>query len=175
MTNRNRLVRWFITYPKCELTKMAFSRVILQVHACLYLKAVQETHKDGTHHLHVYLVLKNAISHAQFLNFFKKSYPDNWKRIHLKPVRNPKATLQYLDKEDSEPFVVGTLPKPRKRRSLRQMYLDQDITAYEFFRRVCDPRIFPSEFQTAAFQACFPGIPPPPRFTPEDFSKITFS
>ena len=174
-TNRNRIKRWFITYPKCgQTTKTSFARTILRQYKCAYLKAVQETHQDGTPHLHVYLVLQNANTHAQFLKFITKSYPDNWKRIHLQSVRNPKATLQYLEKEDSEPFVVGTLPKPRKRRSLRQMYLDRDLTPYEFFTRVCNTRIFPSEFQQAAYQACFPDTPLPDSYSQEGFSKIDF-
>jgi len=182
MTNRNRLVRWFITYPKCELTKMAFSREILQVHACKYLKAVQETHQDGTHHLHVYLVLENAISHAQFLNFFKKVYPNDWKRIHLKPVRNPVATLQYLDKEDTEPFVVGNLPVPKNRRTPRQMYLDGTLSAWKFFSKTIFP-LLPDENICSAFNSlapyhfttCFPGVRLPSHFTECSFLNHDFT
>lgn len=177
-SNRNKLLRWFITFPKCEISKTDFSRVILKSHQCVYLKACQEAHKDGTPHLHIFLILANALTRSQFLKFFKLKFPDDYKRIDLKPVRNIRATDRYCDKEDPEPFVVGTIPKPRKPRSLRQMYLDGDLTAWQLYARAADPFLrTPTHpaFYPAVFDACFPGIPYPSEYTQKAFELHEFS
>lgn len=183
-TNRNRILRWFVTYPKCELTKEDFSGKLSSKFDIRYLKTAQESHKDGTLHLHTLVCFDHGQTKSKLLKFFKSCFPSNWKRIHLKPVRNLKATDKYLDKEDTQPFVLGDLPTPSRRRSPREMYDDGDLTPWEFWSRLVLP-FYKMDLDFAGlnhvshsfFKSCFPEVPLadyPFLWTQEEFSKIEF-
>lgn len=111
ITNRNPILQWFITFPKSgDVSKIAFSDFLTKVKPIQYLKAVSETHSDGTPHLHVIVKFKKGITKSQFLNEIQLSYPNDNKRIQVEPIRSLDHTIDYIDKEDTEPYILGRKP-----------------------------------------------------------------
>lgn len=104
MPTRNPVKTWFCTFPKWEEVKRKTILTLLPspTDYCI----CQETHKDGGNHYHA-LFRCLGITHAQLLKHFQKVYPDDWKRIHFKPVRSVKQALLYCHKEDSSPLKKG--------------------------------------------------------------------
>lgn len=106
MTNRNPVKQLFFTFPKSTIDKQQFRDDLLRFEPDYY-KVVQESHADGTPHLHAVVRFKNKYSKAYVLKYFKGLYPNDYKRIDVKPVRSIKRALLYLSKEDSNPLVSG--------------------------------------------------------------------
>lgn len=102
--NRHPIQKFFITFPKSgELSKHEFYKHVEELNLTYYLIS-QETHEDGTPHLHALLWFKSKKTKARLLKFFKDKFPNDNKRIHVESVRNLEATLTYLRKEDTAPF-----------------------------------------------------------------------
>lgn len=106
MPNRNPVKQLFITFPKSNVTKNKFRDDLLRFEPSYY-KVVQETHEDGSPHLHAIVKFKNKYSKSFVLKHFKEKYPDDYKRIDIKPVRSIKNAINYLSKEDPEPLESG--------------------------------------------------------------------
>lgn len=105
MTNRNKLKQWFFTFPKWISQDKHTVRDILIANMDIdYYKVAKESHEDGTPHFHAVIRLRKPLSKAQLLKKFKEIYPNDNKRIHVKPVRSIKHSLQYLSKEDTTPL-----------------------------------------------------------------------
>lgn len=106
MSNRNPVKQLFITFPKSNVDKQTFRDALLRFEPSYY-KVCEEKHKDGTPHLHAVVKFKNKYSKAYVLKHFKELYPDDYKRIDVKPVRSIKNSIAYLSKEDPEPLESG--------------------------------------------------------------------
>jgi len=103
-TNRNPLIKYFITYPQShDTSKLNFLETAQELNLKYYI-ICQETHLDGNPHLHALLWLKKAMTKAKLLKFFKEKYPNNYKRIDVQSVRNLKASIKYCRKEDPSPL-----------------------------------------------------------------------
>lgn len=103
--NRNRITKWFITFPHSgDLTPSGFIWKLFTECGVLSVAGVKETHEDGiTPHLHinVHLVNKYGLSKSNMLLKIKRLFPDDYKRIDIKPTRQSveKAKQGYLSKE----------------------------------------------------------------------------
>lgn len=106
MTNRNPVKQLFITFPKSTVDKHTFRDSLLKFSPDYY-KVVEERHKDGTPHLHAIVRFKNKYSKSFVLKKFKEDYPNEYKRIDVKPVRSIKQSIKYLSKEDPNPLTTG--------------------------------------------------------------------
>lgn len=115
--NRNPVKQFFITFPKSGLVDKVIFRDSLLRFDPEYYKVSQETHADGTPHLHAVLKCKNKYSKSFVLKYFKEKYPDDYKRIDVEPVRSIKNAIQYISKEDSEPLESGEFKDPRNPQS----------------------------------------------------------
>lgn len=106
MTNRNPVKQLFITFPKSNIDKHSFRDVLLRFEPDYYM-IVQETHEDGSPHLHAIVRFKNKFSKPFVVKYFKDTFPNDYKRIDVKPVRSIKQSIKYLSKEDKDPLVSG--------------------------------------------------------------------
>lgn len=105
--NRNPVKQFFITFPRSEqFTKEMFLET-MQRFKPDYWKISKETHEDGSPHLHGIFRTTNKFSKAFILKYFKKEFPNDYKRIHVGIVRSIKHCLIYIDKEDLEPLTSG--------------------------------------------------------------------
>ena len=105
MTNRNKIKQWFLTYPQwINETKLVVRDKLLSSYNIDYYKICKETHEDGKPHFHAVIRMRESISKSQILSKFRTLYPNDYKRIDVKPVRSIKHSLQYLSKEDTSPL-----------------------------------------------------------------------
>ena len=118
MTNRNKIKQWFLTYPQWKNeSKLDIRDNLISSYSINYYKICKETHEDGNPHFHAVIRLRESMSKSQILKRFKDIYPNDYKRIDVKPVRSIKHSLQYLSKEDTAPlesaggFVSNRNPK----------------------------------------------------------------
>lgn len=109
MTNRNKLQKFFITYPQTDCTKALFRDALRPLYFT-YLVIAQETHADGGKHLHAHLVLKDKMTRVQLMNHIGRSFLGDEKRIKYEATKNMSAPL-YLFKEDPDPIIEGEPPK----------------------------------------------------------------
>lgn len=112
MTNRNPIKQVFITLPHSHIDKSTLRDFLLQF-SPEYYKVCEEKHKDGTPHLHAVVKFVNKYSCAHIIKQFKNVYPDDYKRLDVKPVRSIKRSIEYLSKEDSEPLTNGEFVESR--------------------------------------------------------------
>lgn len=114
--NRHKIKQWFFTFPKSgDLTKQEFMNSLTEFSPSLYYKCVKESHKDGTSHLHAIYKFTYGVSKANLLKFLKEEYPNDWKRIHIAPVRSMLKAQEYLSKEDQNPLISGEIIETRGR------------------------------------------------------------
>lgn len=106
MSNRNPMKQFFITFPHSNVDKVNFRDALLRFDPDYY-KIAEEKHKDGTPHLHGVIRTKNTFTKKFLLNYFAEKYPDDYKRIDIKPVRSIKNSINYLSKEDKNPLESG--------------------------------------------------------------------
>lgn len=112
MTNRNPVKQLFITFPHSNVDKQTFRDTLLRFEP-EYYKICEEKHKDGSPHLHAVVKFKNKYSKVFVLKYFKEQYPDDYKRIDVKPVRSIKNSIAYLSKEDDNPLESGEYQESR--------------------------------------------------------------
>lgn len=126
--NGNKIIQYFITFPTSgSVTKEHFAERLkrLDTH---YIKLCEETHEDGQPHFHAVVQLrKPGKSKPATIKLFKKWYPDDYKRIDVKPVRSLEHSLLYFDKEDKKCYEHGELIL---RRNPRQNYLNKLARSY---------------------------------------------
>jgi len=68
------------------------------------LSGCEETHEDGSPHIHINVKLKHGVSKANLLNRLRKKYPNDYKRIDIRPTRQNFKQADYLFKEDLAPY-----------------------------------------------------------------------
>ncbi len=110
-TNRHPKKQWFITYPKWEGTRES---IIEAYSGYDYYIVCKETHADGTPHYHICIKFVKPIKQSHIIDMVKRTYPNDWKRVHIKPVRNIKATIEYCQKEDNEYITEGSVDTSTK-------------------------------------------------------------
>lgn len=105
-------MQWFITFPRSNVDKVEFRDSLLSLDLGFY-KVVQESHEDGSPHLHAVIKLKVPQSKSTLLKRFKDIYPNDNKRIDVQSVRSIKHALGYLSKEDKNPLESGEFTDTR--------------------------------------------------------------
>lgn len=112
--NRNPVKQVFLTWPTTPITKDVLLKDLQTLFELKYCKIVQESHSDGTPHLHAVIQFSNSYSCPRIIKKFKSSYPDDWKRLHVRAMRSLKNALEYLEKEDPHPLEWGDLRRVPK-------------------------------------------------------------
>lgn len=126
--NRNKIKQWFITYPQwLKQGKMDVRDNLISSYGIDYYKICKETHEDGNPHFHAVIRLREPMSKSQIIKRFKDTYPNNYKRIDVKPVRSIKHSLQYLSKEDTSPLesAGGFVSKRNPKNSILTKFVRQ--------------------------------------------------
>ncbi len=100
-SNRHPVQKYFITYPKSTVSKLAFLNVFKELHLDYYI-ICEEEHQDGTPHLHVLVWFHTKKTKATLLKYLRRKFPDDYKRIHLSSIRNLNAAIDYCKKEDED-------------------------------------------------------------------------
>lgn len=104
--NRHAKKQWFITYPKWNSTH---SNIIAAYSNYDYYLVCKENHKDNTEHFHLLIKFTTAVRKAALIEMVQTKYPNDWKRVHIQPVRNLKAAIAYCKKEDPDYEENGTI------------------------------------------------------------------
>ena len=102
-SNRNPISKYFITFPKSNVSRECFLK-FLQERPLRYHLVAEEKHADGTPHLHAVVWLDKPISKAKFLKIFKVGFPEDYHRIQLQAVRSMNHAVDYCKKEDLNPL-----------------------------------------------------------------------
>ena len=112
--NRNPVKQLFITFPHSTVDKCTFRDDLVKLFSIDYYKICEEKHKDGTPHLHAILrCAGKGYSETHMIKIFKEYYPNDWKRIHVKPVRSIKHSMVYTSKEDENPLESAPFEENR--------------------------------------------------------------
>lgn len=107
-SNRNPMKQFFITFPKSGLvTREAFTDSLPD---CVYSSCAQESHEDGSPHLHIITVFVEKITKSKLLKHLAKAYPNDNKRIQVQALRSLKHAGDYINKEDTQVYEVGIKP-----------------------------------------------------------------
>jgi len=111
--NRNPVKQWFITFSQVRevVSKEEFNKS-LPPHDYSY--TVEEEHEDEGYHYHMTIKLVKGISFSKLNKWFQEKFPNDYKRIHFKPVQNFDNCIRYCDKEDPKPVITGSLEKKKK-------------------------------------------------------------
>lgn len=121
--NYNPKSLWFFTFPKSPTINPL--ETYINNLATKYVIKCDELHKDGTPHQHFCVQLLQPTKKTTIINKIKEILPSQWKRIHVRPVRNFSASIQYCKKdgnyeETGTPDLGGyrrqRLPRQRKRK-----------------------------------------------------------
>lgn len=110
-TNRHPKKQWFVTYPKWDATRESIIEAYTDYD---YYIVCKETHQDGTPHYHICIKFIKPVKKQHILDMVKRTYPNDWKRVHIQPVRNIKACIEYCQKEDNEYITQGTVDTATK-------------------------------------------------------------
>ena len=74
-----------------------------------------KTEYDTKNHLHALIVFKSSgRTKSKLLKEIKKIYPNDYKRIWIKPAICPRNIFNYLSKEDENAVIIGVLDTTRK-------------------------------------------------------------
>ena len=111
-SNRHPVQKYFITYPKSTVSKLAFLKMFQEQNLDYYI-ICQEAHQDGTPHLHVLAWFHTKKTKATLLTFLRRKFPDDNHRIHVSSIRNLPAAIEYCKKED-EDYIEEPLGLPKK-------------------------------------------------------------
>lgn len=129
MPNRNKVQKYFITFPQTNVQKSEILDILLIMYPTdiVYFKCSQETHEDGGKHLHFLIIFKKGVAKHNMIKFFRDTYPDDYKRIKIEVIRSVIHSVKYLDKEDKDPLMYGVMPLSRKLRiQAEQLYVRLD-------------------------------------------------
>lgn len=99
MANRNPIRQWFITFPQCngKESRESFSG---KFPPSDYSITAEEAHEEGGTHLHMGIRLIKGLSQAKLHKWIEAKWPEDYKRIHFKPVKGWENTIAYCNKED---------------------------------------------------------------------------
>lgn len=101
--------RFLLTYPRCATTKQQALDAILQstLPTPEYVLVVQESHADGSPHLHLLLCFHERVRprDPRFFDFITGKHGD------YKTTTDIRTSRTYLLKEDKTPLEYGTFPE----------------------------------------------------------------
>lgn len=127
VVNRNKVVKWFITFPHSgSWTPQSFTEILFSYPGIVAVAGCQETHEDGvTPHIHIniHLEQKYGLTKAQLLRKITAKFPDDFKRIDIRPTYDSavKARDGYLSKEDANVWFWNSDVRDRERRIKRDI------------------------------------------------------
>lgn len=107
--NRNPVKQWEITFPQTDISREQFIKCFPP---CEYCICAQEEHADGGLHLHLGIKLLKGLSHTKLIKYISEKFPNDWKRIHISPIKNWDNWNDYCRKEDPHVIIQGALAKP---------------------------------------------------------------
>ncbi len=116
MTNRNKLVRFFITYPHANssskfLDADTSKEDFVSVLSCFDYKTllvVEEPHrKSSGNHFHAVLILTKGLTFKFVLNKLQLTYPDASDRIDISACKSPSGSYRYLTQ-------IGYIPSGKR-------------------------------------------------------------
>ena len=122
--NRNKIKKWFITFPHSgEYTPKSFILTLFTLACIVSVAGCVETHEDGiTPHIHINVHLKYGLTKAQILGKIRRVFPNDFMRIDVRSTRQSPAKAKdgYLGKECSSVYFHENdteinLKKKRKR------------------------------------------------------------
>lgn len=96
---------WSVTFPQSgELEKEKF-HTFFPPSKRTY--CARESHADGSPHLHIGVYLVKGLTKPKMLEWIKKKFPDDYKRIDVQPMKKGKYWENYCNKEDPETYYTG--------------------------------------------------------------------
>ena len=113
LQTRNATEKYFITFPQWDCSDSDIRQSILQYFpphkfgiSCV------ETHEDGGKHIHCIIALETRRTPAQFRQWVLSQFSDeDANKIHIGSVRALKQAIEYINKEDTDVYTVGIVPK----------------------------------------------------------------
>jgi len=136
MANRNPIKQWEVTFPQSgQMSKEEFIRKFPPTD---YVISCTEEHKDGGLHLHSGFKFKKGITHSKLIKWLTANFPEDWKRIHVSPIKNWECWQNYCKKEDPNFYENGSLQPTQEQKLLKLYirYLEQDcLCTFDDFKR----------------------------------------
>lgn len=94
---------FFLTYPKCTLTRDEVLALLLaKVPDAEYVLIASELHQDLTPHIHVFIKLKTKLRISSSTYFDVNTFHGNYQT-----ARDPDDVIAYLNKSDKSPLSHG--------------------------------------------------------------------
>lgn len=140
--HRNLLKKFFITFPKSNISKTDFADQINQLHEVTKGICVEEKHEDKTPHLHLGCEFKTGISKNGLLQKIINVYPNDYKRIDIQSMKSWDSTVKYLtlpEKEkyvDQDPYLIN-FKLGVKEKTKGQLILHKDVLLGEISKEWC--------------------------------------
>jgi len=107
--HRNAVKSFFITFPKSgDITKNQFYDDFASTYSVEKAVVALESHKDGTPHIHLAVVLKDKQTKNIILKYMQKQYPEDYKRIDIQGMRSWTESFRYLTYPDKDKEVDPT-------------------------------------------------------------------
>jgi len=99
---------FFLTYPKCNLTREVVLSILLEKLVDVkYVIVASELHKDGTPHIHA-LIMSNTKIHTRSNTFFDlTTFHGNYQA-----ARDTDDVIEYIKKSDTTPLTHGVYKSP---------------------------------------------------------------
>lgn len=123
--NRNKVKRWFITFPHSgEYTPETFLLKIVPLSCIESACGCVETHSDGiTPHIHINVHHKYGLTKAQFLNKIRASFPNDYQRIDIRSTRESveSARTGYLSKESINVWYYTNENEAKEKKKLKKL------------------------------------------------------
>lgn len=92
----------FLTYPRYSTDKQALFNYINNKYEIKRAVIAEETHEDGTKHMHAYVEFARKVDIRNWNTF---DYEDH--HCNLQAARKPDACINYCQKEDLNPLLFG--------------------------------------------------------------------
>ncbi len=118
--NTNKAKNWAITFPQTDCERKVFVDSFPPYEEVI---CAREEHKDGGFHLHLGIKLVKGITKMKLLEFIRKRWPDDYKRIDVQGTRSISQWTDYICKEDSEVFrdVNATVSEAREKMYMKKV------------------------------------------------------
>jgi len=129
---------FFLTYPRCDLHPEYALEGFKSLHHGKYLawgKVVQETHEDGSFHLHAVLGFCKKIR-IRDSSYFDLSFGDEHFHGNYASTRSVKDALAYIEKEDGLSATFGEVPSSSRGRGAYGEALDSSTSTEEFYGKL---------------------------------------
>lgn len=145
VTNRNKVSNYFITFPRW--TEVDMQSIADKLPKMSYYIIVKEFHDDNDKdvtrnsmiHYHISLILKQGLPFKKFLDWIKREWPEDWKRVKLETTKSFDDSVDYLTKESKDYIIFGE--KDKKKMSAKYEKLLKEYEDHLEFKR-----LNPSEF-----------------------------